>query len=62
MDSDSDEKYDISGTEDEEIEPRPLSVAFYRQTMARSRFYHILHFCISWTITGWLTVMTYYGK
>jgi hypothetical protein len=48
MDSDSDEvKYDTSGTEDEEMEPRPLSIAFYRQTMARARFYHnprFLHF------------------
>jgi hypothetical protein len=61
MDSDSGEKYDTSGTEDEEMEPRPLSVAFYKQ-------WHFLDFttyygfCISRTITGWLTVMTYYGK
>jgi hypothetical protein len=45
MDSDSDEeKYDTSGMEDEEMEPHPRSIAFYRQTMAHSRFSHILRF------------------
>ena len=58
MDSDSDEvQYNSSGTEDEEMEPRPpyKNFPFHRlcpaQTLLRAR-----------TITGRLTVMTDYGK